>query len=164
MNDFLRTIVPTIATALGGPLAGVAVNFLAEKLNVEASTELIQAKLSGMSGTELVQLKSIETEFTKFLVDSGIKIQQAQIATNQVEAASDNWVKSYWRPLAGWAGVVGLWYISFVEPAIRFYLVVFNGHVGAFPIVDTSVTMQVLFGMLGLGAMRSFEKTHNGKS
>ena len=33
------------------------------------------------------------------------------------------------------------------------------GYAGDFPVIDTDITMQVLFGILGLGAYRSFEKS-----
>jgi hypothetical protein len=33
------------------------------------------------------------------------------------------------------------------------------GYAGTFPEVDTTITMQVLFGMLGLSGMRTYEKT-----
>jgi Tfp pilus assembly protein PilX len=36
-------------------------------------------------------------------------------------------------------------------------------YVGAFPVIDTDITMQVLMGLLGLAGMRTFEK-HKGVS
>ena len=32
-------------------------------------------------------------------------------------------------------------------------------YTGSFPVIDTTVTMQILFGMLGLGVMRSYDKS-----
>jgi hypothetical protein len=46
-----------------------------------------------------------------------------------------------------------------LEPLIRFLAVVGFGYKGTFPLIDTSITMQVLFGILGLGAYRTYEKT-----
>jgi hypothetical protein len=38
------------------------------------------------------------------------------------------------------------------------FIATMNGYTGLFPVIDTALTIQVLMGMLGLGAMRSFDK------
>ena len=45
-----------------------------------------------------------------------------------------------------------------VEPIMRFAAQVGFHYTGAFPVIDTALTMQVLFGILGLGALRSYDK------
>ena len=52
---------------------------------------------------------------------------------------------------------VALAYAAILEPMLRF-VASLCGYEGAFPVIDTTITMQVLMGMLGLGGMRSFEK------
>ena len=52
----------------------------------------------------------------------------------------------------------GLAYAALIEPFARFIAKVGFGYVGDFPVIDTNLTMQILMGMLGLGAMRSIEK------
>ena len=81
----------------------------------------------------------------------------AQIQVNDDEAKSPNWFVSGWRPFIGWIGGIGLLYASTIEPIARF-IAVQNGYHGAFPTIDTSITLQVLMGMLGLGVMRTVEK------
>ena len=34
----------------------------------------------------------------------------------------------------------------------------YSASIGSFPTIDTDITMQVLLGILGLGAMRSYDK------
>ena len=46
----------------------------------------------------------------------------------------------------------------------RFVAQVWFHYTGAFPTIDTQLTMQVLLGMLGLGAMRSVEKIKGAES
>ena len=46
---------------------------------------------------------------------------------------------------------------------MRFFASVIYGYIGGFPLIDTTLTMQILFGILGLGAMRSYDKK-NGTS
>jgi hypothetical protein len=49
-------------------------------------------------------------------------------------------------------------YAAILEPVARFVAAVMFGYKGAFPAIDTALTIQVLFGILGLGAMRMREK------
>ena len=84
-------------------------------------------------------------------------LAKLQIQTNIAEAAG-NWFTAGWRPCIGWVCGAGLAYAALIEPFARFIAKVGFGYVGDFPIIDTNLTMQILMGMLGLGAMRSIEK------
>ena len=81
-----------------------------------------------------------------------------QLEINKVEAASTNWFVAGWRPAVGWIGAFSLGYAAILEPLIRFTASVGFGYKGAFPILDSNITMQILFGILGLGAYRTVEK------
>jgi hypothetical protein len=80
-----------------------------------------------------------------------------QMEINKVEAASTNWFIAGWRPFVGWICGLGLAYVAIVEPIARF-IALQLAYKGAFPVIDTNLTMQVLLGMLGLAAARSIEK------
>lgn len=82
---------------------------------------------------------------------------QNQTDINKIEAASTNLFVSGWRPFIGWICGFALAYVAIIEPALRFIAAMF-GYEGDFPTIDTTITMQVLMGMLGLGGMRSYEK------
>ena len=84
-------------------------------------------------------------------------LAKLQIQTNIAEAAG-NWFTAGWRPCIGWVCGAGLAYAALIEPFARFIAKVGFGYVGDFPVIDTNLTMQILMGMLGLGAMRSVEK------
>ena len=155
LSDILKEIAPTIATALGGPLAGAAVSFLSSKLGVDPS--IVEQTVAGMKPPDLLQMKQLDNDFKLEMAKQGIALQLAQIATNTEEAKSINWFVAGWRPFVGWVGGFALAYAAILEPLMRFCAVQFGYH-GAFPILDTSITLQVLMGMLGLGGMRSFEK------
>lgn len=99
-----------------------------------------------------------KAEFAVLAQTQEFQLALQQIMVNQEEAKSDNWFVAGWRPAVGWIGAFGLGYAAILEPLIRFAAVVFWGYQGKFPILDTSLTMQVLFGILGLGAFRAYEK------
>jgi len=81
-----------------------------------------------------------------------------QIAINVEEARSGSVFVSGWRPAVGWVCATGLAYAAVLEPVLRFAAQVGYQYSGAFPVIDTDLTMQILAGILGLGAFRSYEK------
>ena len=107
-----------------------------------AQLELLKMQQNG----DLAQLAA-ETDLAKL-----------QIQTNIEEAKSTNWFVAGWRPGIGWVCGAGLAYASLVEPFARFIAKVWFGYVGDFPVIDTNLTMQILMGILGLGAYRTAEK------
>lgn len=84
-----------------------------------------------------------------------------QLEINKEEAKSSSVFVAGWRPFVGWTCGTALAYAAIVEPVMRFGTTVWLGYSGTFPVIDTDLTLQVLMGLLGLGAMRSFEK-HKG--
>tara|TARA_R110000803_G_scaffold89090_2_gene156204 strand:+ start:255 stop:632 length:378 start_codon:yes stop_codon:yes gene_type:complete len=83
----------------------------------------------------------------------GQELALAQIALNTADAKG-NWFQSSWRPLCGYICVLGLAVNFLVSPiAAGFGVIV--------PQADMSVMMPVLMGMLGLGAMRTYEKKNS---
>jgi hypothetical protein len=93
----------------------------------------------------------------KMQQDGELAAMIAQTDINKVEAASTSIFVAGWRPFCGWVGGAGLAYAAIVEPLLRL-LATLYGYTGDFPVIDTTITMQILFGLLGLGAMRSFDK------
>lgn len=89
-------------------------------------------------------------------IDQTINI--AQIGVNTEEAKSQNLFVSGWRPFIGWGCGLAFLYIGLFEPVIRFVAKVAYNYSGEFPEIDTTITMQVLFGLLGLAGMRTYEK------
>ena len=86
-------------------------------------------------------------------------LDMAQIEVNKVEAASASLFTSGWRPYVGWGCGTAFLYQALFEPIARFLATVVFDYKGAFPVLDTTLTMQVLFGMLGMAGMRAWEKS-----
>lgn len=91
-------------------------------------------------------------------MDQAFALMQGQIEVNKVEAANPNTFVSGGRPFVLWVCGVALAYVSIVEPIARFVANVVYGYTGAFPVIDTTITLQVLLGLLGLSGLRSFDK------
>lgn len=86
-----------------------------------------------------------------------IQLLLGQMEINKIEAASKSIFVAGWRPFTGWVCATALAYVAIAEPLMRF-IAKMNGYDGDFPVIDTTLTMQVLIGMLGLGVMRTNEK------
>lgn len=87
---------------------------------------------------------------------------QGQVDINKIEAAHTSLLVAGWRPFIGWICGIAFAYAAIFEPMMRFVSAVLFGYSGAFPAIDTMLTLQILFGILGLGAMRSFDKKKVG--
>ena len=86
------------------------------------------------------------------------ELAKAQIAVNQKEAAHKSLFVAGWRPAVGWVCVLGMASNFMVIPLANFALALAESTV-VVPILDLTQMMPVLMGMLGLGAMRTMEKT-----
>ncbi len=89
-----------------------------------------------------------------------VQLLTGQMEINKQEATHKSIFVAGWRPFAGWVGASSLAYVGVIEPLMRFIANI-NGYTGDFPVIDTTLTIQVLMGMLGLGAMRSYDKSKN---
>ena len=75
---------------------------------------------------------------------------KGQLEINKVEAAHHSIFVSGWRPAIGWVCMLGLFYNVIVANILGIWVDV--------PEVDTTLLVPVMMGMLGIGAMRSYEK------
>jgi len=155
-------VLPAIGSFLGGPaggLVGSGIEWLAGKFGAsEKTVDSIKQTLSGMTAEQLLKAKELDIEFQKFCLANDIKLQLSQIEVNANEAQSTSIFVSGWRPAVGWIGATALGYSAILEPLLRFVSQVGFKYAGAFPVIDTNLTMQILMGILGLGTLRSYDK------
>jgi hypothetical protein len=97
------------------------------------------------------QKAALAHEISTMAERHGQELAIAQLEVNK-EEAKGNWFQSSWRPATAWVCVVGMAVNYMVSPLLAPLGV-------AVPQVDTSVMMPVLMGLLGLGTLRTFEKT-----
>lgn len=108
----------------------------------EAKLKLFEMQQSG-------ELKVLEAETTLAL---------GQISINKAEAESTDFFRGGWRPFIGWVCGLGLFYQFLLRPLLTFVLMVFETKVQTMPALELDTLMTLLFGILGLGAMRTTEK------
>ena len=85
------------------------------------------------------------------------ELAKAQLEVNKAEAAHNSMFVAGWRPAVGWCCVLGMAGNFLIIPMANFSLALMEVQV-SIPLIDLETMMPVLMGMLGLGAMRSYEK------
>ena len=80
-----------------------------------------------------------------------------QLEINKVEAQHTSIFVAGWRPFIGWTGGAGFAYATVIQP-LGSWIATVAGYTGEFPVIDTSILMTILTGILGIGGYRTIEK------
>jgi hypothetical protein len=79
--DFIKSILPTLATALAGPLAGGAAAFFADKLGLPDKTvDAVVNAVRGADPAQILEMKRIDAELKKTYVEAGVRIEEVAAA------------------------------------------------------------------------------------
>ena len=95
-----------------------------------------------------------ELELAQLAADTDLA--KAQAAINQTEAVNPNLFVSGWRPFVGWVCGLGLAYAFLIKPIASPLIQKWSGV--PMEALDVGTLLTLLFGMLGLGGMRTVEK------
>lgn len=85
------------------------------------------------------------------------KADSDQLAVNKAEAESGSNFRGGWRPTIGYICAAALAYQYLVRPLVPWIATAFGANVPPMPGLDGTLT-ELVFAMLGLGGLRSFEK------
>jgi hypothetical protein len=91
-------------------------------------------------------------------LEANLLMAQGQMEINKAEAESPDFFRGGWRPFIGWVCGWGLAYQFLIRPILTFILMVSETKVQMLPSLELDTLMTLLFGLLGLGAMRTAEK------
>jgi hypothetical protein len=89
-------------------------------------------------------------------IDHEFQLQLKQIENNVEEAKHPSIFVAGARPAAMWVGVISLLYSGIGVSMLSWIALCL--HLPPFPTVDTEAANSILFGLLGLGTMRTVEK------
>lgn len=92
------------------------------------------------------------------ILESEVQLALGQIAVNKAEAESTDPFRAGWRPFIGWVCGLGLAFQFVVRPLAN-WIIAINGQTTFLPGLELETLMTLLFGLLGLGAYRTVEKT-----
>lgn len=113
--------------------------------------------VSDLVGTVVNKIWPDKSEAEKQQLAAAVMVVQGQLDINKVEAANPSVFVSGWRPFIGWVcGSACAWnWIGL--PIAKVLLLIWEQPLNLAP-ADLSEMMPVLMGLLGLGALRTFEK------
>ena len=101
--------------------------------------------------------REAEMEMLRMAADGELKQVMAQLEINAREATHASIFVAGWRPFFGWCGGVAFAYSTIAQPMLVWY-----GTAKGWPVppdVNMDLLWVVITGMLGIGGLRSFEKT-----
>ena len=112
-------------------------------------TKAEEVKLEMFKAQQAGALQELQNEF---------QLTLQQIAVNIEEAKNGSIFVSGWRPAVGWVCASALFYNYVAMPFIVWAVKVWIPEAPAMPTLNIGELMTLLFGMLGIGAMRSYDK------
>jgi len=130
---------PLLQAIFGGPI-GTAIGTVVDRVVVDKN---LGEKLKG----------ELERELAKAASEGSL----AQLDINKVEAGNPSVFVSGWRPFIGWVCGSALAFQFVVSPMGTWALKFFLTEVPAPPVFD-NMLWELMFGMLGMGTLRTFEK------
>lgn len=97
------------------------------------------------------------------LVLQELKFQQeqliGQLEINKTEAAHRSVFVAGWRPFIGWCCGLGVAYSFFLRPILTWTLAMWHPSCPPLPALDNGELFAMLGGLLGIGGLRTWEKT-----
>jgi len=127
----------SLITSLIGPVTGILDKFIEDK---DQKAKLAH-EIATMSDTHAQQALL------------------AQLEINKAEAASGSLFKGGWRPAVGWICAIAFGYHFVLQPLIIFVVTIIGIDIPELPNFDMSTLLTTLGGLLGIGGLRSYEKT-----
>ena len=105
--DWLRQIAPTIATAMGGPLAGMAVSAISKAIGVdpEKVTDLISS--NKLTADQIAQVKIAEIELQKQAQELGLNFARLEVEDRKSARDMQAATRSMMPPILAGAVTVG---------------------------------------------------------
>ncbi len=89
------------------------------------------------------------------------ELAKGQIEVNKAEAAHSSMFVAGWRPFVGWSCGLALAWHFLGQPLTVFVIAYAGVEAPPLPAFEMESLLTVLLGMLGLGGLRTFEKTKN---
>jgi len=114
----------------------------------------IRAAITGKAPIDATKAAELEVK----LLELEESAKNAQTEINKIEAASSSVFVSGWRPFLGWVCGAAFTYNYILMPFI-FFVAKLCGSEVELPYLDMGILVTLLFGMLGLGTLRTYEKT-----
>jgi hypothetical protein len=109
--DWLKQIAPTIATAMGGPLAGMAVSAISKAIGVDPEKVGDLISSNKLSAEQIAQVKIAEIELQKQAQELGLNFEKLEVEDRKSARDMQSITKSIMPPLLAGAVTIGFFSI-----------------------------------------------------
>lgn len=109
-----------------------------------------------VAAANATKLAELEIAIKKAELEAEVALSQAQTKINEIEAGSSDWFVRRARPAAMWVCVVAFAYSGLGLPLLTWFSTLVG--ITPPPVINTAVQETLLYMMLGVGGMRSFDK------
>jgi hypothetical protein len=129
--DWLKQIAPTIATALGGPLAGMAVSAISKAIGVDPEKVGDLISSNKLTAEQISQVKLAEIELQKQAQELGLNFEKLQVEDRKSARDMQSATRSMMPALlagavtVGFFGIIGMMFFKQIDssnPAILMML------------------------------------------
>jgi len=129
--DWLRQIAPTIATAMGGPLAGMAVSVISKAIGVDPDKVGDMISNNKLTAEQIAQVKIAEIELQKQAQELGLNFEKLEVEDRKSARDMQAATRSLMPPILagsvtiGFFGIMGMMFNGQVDssnPAILMML------------------------------------------
>lgn len=115
-------------------------------------------EVAGLATSVIEKIWPNKSEQERAELAAALAVVQGQLAVNQAEAGSSSAFVAGWRPFIGWVcGSACAW--NWIGLPMTKMGLALGGIALELAPADLTEMLPVLMGMLGLGALRTFEKT-----
>ena len=109
--DWLKQIPPTIATAMGGPLAGMAVSAISKAIGVDPEKVGDLISSNKLSAEQIAQVKLAEIELQKQAQELGLNFEKLEVEDRKSARDMQSATRSMMPPLLAGAVTIGFFSI-----------------------------------------------------
>jgi len=109
--DWLKQIAPTIATALGGPLAGMAVSAISKAIGVDEEKVGDLINNNKLTADQIAQVKLAEIELQKQAQELGLNFEKLEVEDRKSARDMQSATRSMMPPLLAGAVTIGFFSI-----------------------------------------------------
>ncbi|MBU0517266.1 MAG: holin family protein [Proteobacteria bacterium] len=96
-------------------------------------------------------------ELSKELMQALAQADSQQVEINKLEAQNPNLFVAGWRPFIGWTCGVAIAWVFLLQPIVAWGCAIFYPTL-TLPQIQTENLLELVFAMLGMSGLRSYEK------
>ena len=83
LKKVVGAVAPTLGSALGGPMGGMAMNMIAEKLGVPNNPKAVEKAIENASPEQMIELKKAEQAFDLQMKELDVDVFKMEVADGQ---------------------------------------------------------------------------------